>query len=673
MNLDKLFNPRSVAVIGAADDPKKLGYIIVKNLLSLKNRKIYPVNPTFKKVLKLPCLASVNDVKGLVDLAVIVVKPEIVPLVLADCGKKKIPHAIIITAGFKEAGGAGVEREKEIIEIANKFNINLVGPNCLGVIDAQTKLNATFGNDLPHAGNIAFVSQSGALGTAMLDLAEMYNIGFSKFISLGNEAGATENDFLEYLRDDKNTSAVFMYLEGITDGPRFIRLASQVSQKKPVVVLKAGKSERGQKAVASHTGSLAPSHEIFKSACRQSGVILVDSIGEMVNIARLVSTNIKSMPNNWLVLTNGGGPSIIAADLIEAAGNLELTTVSDELKNKLRARLPESAALNNPVDIIGDALGDRYEYALKILTAEKNIGGIIVILTPQKMTQIKETASIIAKYKKLKPIIPMFIGGGSIEPAEKIFKENKLANFIDAAELIHAVSLLAKQSKKKITEIPRHEKTILRQVSYNETNKYLQSVGLSIVGELVEKKDGLANLVKKYSFPWAMKIASAQVIHKTDAGGVATDIKNLPEAEKVWDDMEKVVPMKVPGAKIDGFIVQPMTKGKEVIIGMKRDQTFGPVLLFGLGGVFVEVLKDVAMRIAPIGENEALAMIEETKGAAILKGARGMKSVDLRSLAKHICVISRLAKNNPEIIEIDLNPVMATEAGTSIIDARILV
>lgn len=673
MNFDKLFNPKSVAVIGAADDPTKLGYVIFKNLLSNKKRKIYPINPAFKKVLKIPCIPSVKNIKAPVDLAVIAVKPEIVPLVLADCGEKKIPHAIIITAGFKEIGGAGVEKENELKEIARKYKVNIVGPNCLGIIDGRAKLNATFGNDLPFIGDLAFVSQSGALGTAILDLAAKSGVGFSKFISVGNEAGATEIDFLEYLSKDKSTNAIIMYLEGVSNGKRFISVASEVTKKKPVIVLKAGRTSRGQKAVASHTGSLAPSDEIFKTACRQAGIILVDSFNDLMDIAKLLNAGLNELPSKWTVLTNGGGPSIIVSDLIESSKNLEMADIPESLKKKLLPVLPLSASLNNPIDIIGDALSDRYESALKVLAADKSVHGIIVILTPQKMTQVKETAAILAKYKKYKTIIPMFIGGNAILEAEKIFSHHKMVNFIDAAELVNALSALCKVRKKSsFKEIPP-EKLTLRQLSSSESGKFLSDVGLSAVGEFIGKKEQLAELVKRIPFPWAIKVVSAQVVHKTDAGGVKTNIVNLPEAEAVCAEMEKVVPMHVPGAKIDGFIVQPMVSGSEVIVGMKRDTTFGPVIVFGLGGIFVEVLKDISMRVAPVSEKEAASMIEEIKGAPILLGGRGLPKLDVASLAKIINAVSRLAEKEKSIMEIDLNPVVLTPENALVIDARIMV
>lgn len=675
MDLVKLFNPRAVAVIGASDDKTKIGHTLMYNLLRAGQRNIYPINPAFKKVENILCHQSVKNIKDEIDLAIVAVKPEIVPAVLKDCGEKKIPFVIIITAGFKEIGPEGKKLEDEIKIIAAKYKINLVGPNCLGVMDTYSNLNATFAGDLPVKGTAAFVSQSGAVGTAMLDWAKREKIGFSKFVSIGNEAGLTENDFMEYFTGDPSVSAVLMYLEGVSDGQKFVELAKKITAKKPLIVLKAGKSARGSAAVASHTGSLAPSEKIFQSACRQAGAAYVESLEDMFNLVKMFEAGLLKPMANLAVLTNGGGPSVVMSDLIEASEHLSLAEISEPLKNKLRKVLPPTAAVGNPVDIIGDALSDRYEAALKILTAEKGLDGIIVILTPQRMTDVKETAEVLVKYKNKKPIIPIFLGGEAIAPAEEIFKKNKMAYFHDirpAQKALDALAVkIAKTAQTALTVIKAT--TVARQLDFEESNKLLSSVGLKTVGVFAKQKSDLKKALAGMNYPLAMKVVSAQVIHKSDAGGVQIKIADLSGAEKAWDEIVKNVKTKIPNAKIDGMVVQPMTSGKEVIIGMKRDASFGPVVLFGLGGIFTEVLKDASMRVLSISEKEAGEMIEELKGSAILAGARGEKPVDKKALVKIILAIAELAEKHPEIKEIDLNPVMATPAGAILVDARILV
>lgn len=675
MILKILFNPRSVAVIGAADDTKKLGYAIFANLANNKKRKVYPVNPAFKKVMDRHCYASVKKISASIDLAVIAVKPEIVPIVLKECGEKKIHHAIIITAGFKEIGPEGEKREGELKAIAKKYKINIIGPNCLGVMDTHSNLNATFGNDLPKTGSIAFVSQSGAVGTAMLDWAALSGVGFSKFISFGNEAGATENDFLEYLGADKQTSAVLMYLEGVSDGQRFFRLAKRICKKKPVLILKAGISERGQQAVSSHTGSLAPSHEVFKTACRQSGAMVVESLGELFDAARLFNAGFLRAPNKWVILTNGGGPSIVTADLIEAQNNLSLSVLSDVVKKKLKAVLPPTAAVGNPVDIIGDAPANRYAAALKVLTAEKSVEGIIVLLTPQKVTEINKTAQVITKYKSLKPILPLFIGGQEVSSANPVFAKNRIANFTDPEALVELIAAMAPQkAREKISAKSSTPKQMVgRQMWFNEASVLFAKYGLHSVGNFVDKCQNLKRYHDKISFPWAMKVMSEQVVHKTDVGGVELNINSVAEAEAAWERVSKSICAKSPGAKIDGFIIQPMIKGTELIIGMKRDPNFGPVIMFGLGGIFVEVLKDVSMRLAPVEMSEAVQMISEIKSSPILKGARGQKAVDINALAKILVALSRIALKEKSVLEIDLNPVIVNESGINIVDTRVIV
>ena len=674
MNLQNLFNPRSVAVIGAAPDKKKLGYVIVANLLKNKKIKIYPVNPVFKKIGSLRCLPSVKKISGKVDLAVIAVKPEIVPAVLRECGEKKIPHAIVITAGYKEIGAEGAKREDELKMIAKKYNINLVGPNCLGIMDTGSGLNAAFGNDLPLKGKVGFISQSGALGTALLDWATEQKIGFSKFVSLGNAAGATEVDFLNFLGEDKETKAIIMYLEGLSDGKQFVETAKKISRLKPIIVIKAGRSERGAKAISSHTGSLAPSYEIFRTACREAGVIAVDSLEEMLNAVQLSLTHPKRLPSEWVILTNGGGPSIITADLIEGSANLSLYNLSDETQVSLKKVLPPTASCHNPVDIIGDALADRYESALNVLTADKKDFGIIVLLTPQRVTPVAGIAKTILKFVDKKIIIPLFIGGKAIAPAEKIFKENNLVNFRDPKSLVDLISAMCGVgAKSPRPHAPAAANTTARQMSFDEAGLLLSKYGLDLVGTFVDSIDKLSRFEEKIKFPWAMKIVSPDVIHKTDFAAIKINIKDLSEAKKAWAEMSQTIKEKIPNARIDGFAVQPMIKGVEVVIGIKNDPSFGPVIVFGAGGIYTEILKDAAMRVCPIDEAMALAMINETKISQILRGTRGQTLVDMAVLAKTISALSVLANKEKSISEIDLNPVFASESGAYIVDARVMV
>lgn len=669
--LNSLFNPKGVAVIGASGNKEKIGYALSFNLLSGKDkRRIFLVNPSEKEILGEKVYTTVKDIKEEIDLAIIGVKPEIVPAVLNECGQKKIPYVIIITAGYKETGEEGKKREDELKQIAEKYDIKIIGPNCLGIFDCFSKLNATFGNGLPQEGDISFISQSGAVGTSMLDFAEKENIGFAKFISVGNEAGLKENDFLEYLLNDEQTKAVVMYLEAVSDGKRFLDLAKKITAVKPLVILKAGKTARGAIAVASHTGSLAPENKIFEAVCAQARVINVETIAELFDLIKLFDAGIYQPLKNLGIVTNGGGPSIVLSDLVELSRSLTLANLSEKTKIALREVLPSTAAVNNPVDLIGDALSDRYTDALKILSKDKEIDALAVILTPQKMTQIKETAKIISKINKKKTVLPLFIGGTQVEVALKIFRKNKIAYFTDPQNLVKALDLLSFDRKIKMEK--KEIDTTANQLSFVRTQQFLQEVGLFVFGIFVKEKDELSAVINKISGPYALKAITDKVLHKSDVGAVKINLKDLNEVNGAWEEISKNILTKMPEIKIEGMLLQPMVSGREVIVGMKRDATFGPTIVFGLGGVFVEVLKDVSMRVAPLTEQDADELVEEIKGANVLHGARGKKAINFEALKKVIMAVSKLAVAHSEIKEIDFNPIICTGDEAKIVDVRIV-
>ena len=669
--LENLFNPKGVAVIGASGNPQKIGYALASNLVTdKKDRRIFLVNPSEKEILGEKVFADVKDIKENVDLAVIAVKPEIVPNVLRACGEKKIPYCIIITAGYKETGEEGKKREDELKQIAKNFNIKIIGPNCLGIFDCQNNLNATFGDKLPGVGNISVISQSGAVGTSMLDFAKKENIGFAKFISVGNEAGLTENDFLEYLLTDENTKAIALYLEAVSDGTRFLELAKKITAVKPLVVLKAGKTARGAQAVASHTGSLASENKIFEAVCAQAKVINVETISQMFDLLKMFNAGIYQALENIGIVTNGGGPSIILADLLELSQSLNLATLTDKTKTALREVLPITAAVGNPVDVIGDALSDRYESALKILSKVKDIDALAVILTPQKMTQIKETAKIIAKINKKKVVLPLFIGGTQIEPALKIFRQKNIAYFSDPIDLVKALDYLS--FKNKIFIQNKKEEAVVDQLDFSQTEKLLKSVGLSTSGILLSDKKEIISATGKLPGPYVLKAITDKVLHKSDVGALKLNLQNAEEVEKAWEEISKNVFSKTSDIKIEGMLLQSMTAGREVIIGMKRDAVFGPTIVFGLGGIFVEALKDVSMRIAPLTPDDIDNLIGDIKGINILKGTRGQKAINFEALKQTILAISNLAIKHPEIKEMDFNPVFCDENRVNLVDVRIV-
>lgn len=669
--LENLFNPKGVAVIGASGNPQKIGYALASNLVTdKKDRRIFLVNPSEKEILGEKVFADVKDIKENVDLAVIAVKPEIVPNVLRACGEKKIPYCIIITAGYKETGEEGKKREDELKQIAKNFNIKIIGPNCLGIFDCQNNLNATFGDKLPGVGNISVISQSGAVGTSMLDFAKKENIGFAKFISVGNEAGLIENDFLEYLLTDENTKAIALYLEAVSDGKRFLELAKKITAVKPLVVLKAGKTARGAMAVASHTGSLASENKIFEAVCAQAKVINVETISQMFDLLKMFNAGIYQPLENIGIVTNGGGPSIILADLLELSQSLNLATLTDKTKTALREVLPATAAVGNPVDVIGDALSDRYESALKILSKVKDIDALAVILTPQKMTQIKETAKIISKINKKKVLLPLFIGGIQIEPALKIFRQKNIAYFSDPIDLVKALDYMS--FKNKIVIQNKKEEAVVDQLDFSQTEKLLKSVGLATSGILLSDKKEIISATGKLPGPYVLKAITDKVLHKSDVGALKLNLQNAEEVEKAWEEISKNVFSKTSDIKIEGMLLQSMTAGREVIIGMKRDATFGPTIVFGLGGIFVEALKDVSMRVAPLTPGDIDNLIGDIKGINILKGTRGQKAINFEALKQTILAISDLAIKHPEIKEMDFNPVFCDENRVNLVDVRII-
>ncbi len=668
MDLEKFFNPKSVAVIGASNDPKKVGFALMSNLQNGGKREIYPVTLEQK------------EIPENVDLAIIAIRADLVPEILAECGKKKIQNAIIISSGFKEMGIRGKELEDEISKIAKEQNITLLGPNCIGVINTQSGLNASFGGRQPLPGSIAFLSQSGALGTALIDWATDEGIGFSKIISLGNEAQLTEIDFLEYLEEDSDTSAILMYLENINDGPKFLETVKRITPKKPVVIIKAGMGSHGNLAVMSHTGALAPQPAVFISACRQAGATTVSSVRGFFNIIKILSqTGFRSEPiQRLIILTNGGGPSVVAADLIDRSRSLSLAVFSEDIKEELRAVLPKMAAIGDPVDIIGDALADRYDKALEILCKVEDCDAIMVILTPQMMTDAEDTAKVLAKYKDKKILFPVFIGGESIRAGRNELIKSNLSHFTFPRDVVDSLDYLAQNSPKRKPSISHHsfghhgEPVMSVQngemMEFELALKLFAQYNISVDGKFLTRKEDLESTLNSLgSGPYTMKAISKEAVHKTETGAVKLNILSLDEAFWVWEEMWTKIP------KVEGIIVQKMEKGREIIIGMKRDNTFGPTILFGLGGIFAEAIKDTVLRVAPIVKEEALEMMQEIKGVKILQGLRGQPPVNFDILADILVNLSKLSLEHPEIKEIDFNPVMATENSAIIVDARVMI
>ncbi len=691
--MDMFFKPKSIAIIGASSEEKKLGYAVLKNVIDGGyDGNIYPINPKSDSILGYKCYKSVLDIPEDIELAVFVIPSKFVNPVMKECAQKNVKGAIVITAGFKETGVEGAKLERELKDIIKSNNIRLVGPNVLGLIDTHNNINASFASFMPKKGNIGFISQSGAFATAIMDWAAANDIGFSKFISIGNKADVNEVDLLDVLKDDKDTDVILMYLESIDNGSLFMDIAYKTSKVKPVIVLKSGTTAAGAKAATSHTGSLAGSDQAYTSAFKQCGVIRASTVEDLFDLAIGFAYQPLLNGSNIAIVTNAGGPGIMASDAIENSG-LSIATLSSDIVEKLRANLPSAAAVYNPVDVLGDALADRYEFALDNVLKDKGVDGVMVILTPQVYTQAMETAESIVKVKDpSKPVFSIFMGGKTITPAASYLMGKSVPNysFPERAGFVFKSMYERKiwlnkpepvykkfdsnfdVAAKSLRSLDRNKRPSLGDW---EVREVFEGYGFNLPKTLLattslEASDFSAEL----GFPVVMKIASPDILHKTDVGGVKVGLKNKDEVIRAFDDIMISARRYFPDAEIWGVSVQQMLPaGKDVIIGSVKDPQFGHMIMFGLGGIYVEVLKDVSFRIAPISEIDARNMIREIKSFKMLAGARGEKGVDQNAIVDAILRVSNLVTDFPEIVELDINPLRVFEEGAVAIDMRLTV
>jgi len=695
--LDFIFKPNSIAVIGASEDEKKIGHVVFRNLVKQGfEGKVYPVNPKREEILGIKCYPSVKDLPEKIDLAIIVIPAKGVPSVIKDCAEAGVKGLIVITAGFREIGGEGIKLEQEIVELVKKYGIRMVGPNCLGVINTINKMNATFASDLPPCGRVSFFSQSGALGVALIDWAIENNFGFGKFVSLGNKADLNETDFLEYFGEDPETDIILGYIEDIKDGKRFLEVAKKVSKIKPVIIIKAGTTEAGAKAASSHTGALAGFDRAFSEAFKKAGIIRVNSIKELFETAEIFKLNKIPKGDRLLVITNAGGPGIIAADTADKLG-IKLDPMSEESIEAIIDKLPPTASLYNPIDIIGDATSERYRIVLEQAIKDKYVDGICVILTPQAITDVENVATEIVRISQNteKPVFACFIGGKKVSSAIKILKSQQIPCYSDPSVAISSYKKLIDFSiikNKKEPEIPKIEISLENKEKVRLILEILENAGVSSVGEenateilslygfnfpkkaLAKTPEEAVEIAEKIGYPVVLKVSSPNILHKTDVGGVKLNLKNAEEVYNAFVDITINVKRFMPNAYIKGVMVYEMiTGGKEVILGVSYDTTFGHMLMFGLGGIYVEVLKDVSFRIAPLTKEEAYEMIEEIKGAKILEGVRGEPPYDKENIVDKILRLSQLVTDFPIIKEIDINPYVVKHQGGVALDARMII
>ena len=689
-------SPKSIVIIGASDKEGSVGRAITNNIMKGYKGTIYPISPTRETVFGKKAYKSVLDVPGKVDLAVVVTKNTIVPSVLEECGKKKLRGAIVITAGFKEVDEEGAKLEQKLKDIAKKYKLQIIGPNCLGVmnLEPQTMMNSTFLKITPKSGEIALVSQSGAICAALVEDASAQGIGFSAVISMGNKADMSEIDILKMLAEHKQTKVIVIYLEDMGNGQEFLRVCKDITRKKkkPVLVLKSGRSPEGAKAAMSHTGALMGSDEIYDALLKQSGAIRVDTMEELFDYATAFSKQPLPMNGDLVIVSNAGGPAIISTDACSKLG-IKMAKI-EEIRKKIDAVIPPWGSSRNPVDIVGDADFKRFENVLNEVLKHKNVGSVISMCTPSATLNYDKLAEVIVsmskKYKKTMLASLMGLDEGITN--REILAKGDVPYYTYAEGSIRALKAMltftnwVKNSPGKITKF-NVKKNIVKKILDNakkekrsalleeEGQEILRAYGFPLpASKLAKSKKEAVAASKKIGYPVVLKIASPQIIHKSDAGGVKVNLQNAKDVENAFDTIIKNAKKYNKKADIKGVLVVEMVKGgKEMIIGSKLEPGFGPVVMLGMGGIYVEVLKDVTFKLAPMTNIEADDMISSIKTKKILEGVRGEKPSDIKKLSECIQRLSQLVSDFNEIKELDMNPVLVMEKnkGCKVLDVRI--
>ena len=700
--LDVFFAPKTIAVIGATETAGTVGRTILWNLVSSPfGGTVFPINPKRPSVLGVKAYKHISEVPEDVDLAVIVTPATSVPGIIHDCAQEGVKAAVVISAGFKEIGPAGQELERQILVEARRGNMRIIGPNCLGVMCPLTGLNATFATAIARPGNVGFISQSGALCTAVLDWSLREMVGFSAFLSIGSMLDVGWGDLIYYLGNDPRTRSIVIYMETIGDARSFLSAAREVALNKPIIVIKAGRSEAAAKAAASHTGSLAGSDEVLEAAFRRSGVLRVNSIADMFYMAEVLSKQPSPKGPRLTILTNAGGPGVLATDAL-VANSGELTELSPEVMESLNQILPATWSHNNPIDVIGDASPERYAKAVEIAAKDPNSDGLLVVLTPQAMTDPTQTAEHLRPYAKLegKPILASWMGGAEVAAGISILNQAHIPTFQFPDTGVRAFTYMWRwaYNLKGLYETPslpedsaectpnraltgeiienarRAGRTILTEA---ESKQVLDAYCVPTVRTLIATSmEEAVSQAESIGYPVVLKLFSETITHKTDVGGVQLNLADREAVERAWRRIQAAVTEKAGAEHFQGVTVQPMIKsgdGYELIIGSSLDAQFGPVLLFGTGGQLVEVFKDRALSLPPLNTTLARRMMEQTKIYKALKGVRGRKPIDMAALEQVMVRFSRLVVEQPWIKEIDINPLLATPERLVALDARIVV
>ncbi len=695
-NLNRIFTPRHIAVVGASAKAGTIGNALMENLLDGGfSGTLLPVNPKYTTINGLACFDSVSSLELGVDLAIIATPIRSVADIVSECVEKKIGGAIIISAGGKEIGEQGREIEEKIRRIATAGRLRIVGPNCMGIIRPATHLNASFASEMPVAGNLAFVSQSGAICSAILDLALKERIGFSHFVSIGSMLDIDFGDIIDYLGNDPSAKSILLYIESLTNSRKFMSAARSVSRIKPIIVLKSGSSPAGAKAAASHTGAMAGEDAVYDAAFKRAGIVRVDTIEELFDCAELMAKQPRPSGSRLAILTNGGGPGVMAADTLARYGKEPAPLDADTLQ-AFDAFLPPYWSRGNPIDILGDASAERFGRALDVCFNSKNLDGVLVILSPQALTDPVSVAEMLvaAMKKRQYPVFACWMGGKIIEHAVGILNAAGIPTYETPERAVRAFLYMVEyaRSHEMLLEIPpkltrdmvfdqeKVRKLITGAspegfVSESDSTNILTAYGLPMIRtEIAVTKAQASRIGREVGYPLVMKLHSPDITHKTDAGGVRLDLRCDADVCMAFNDIISSAGRYKPDARIEGVTMQPFFSNPdyEILLGAKRDANFGPVILFGMGGIYTEVLKDRALGLPPMNRLLALRLIQETKAYTLLQGFRNRPAADLERLEEMIIRLSQLLIDFPEIAELDMNPVLIKDGNPVVVDVRML-
>jgi acetyltransferase len=692
--LSTLFAPERVAVIGATDSEGAVGRAITENLLESYQGDVVAVNPYQDDVFGLEChdsVAAVGDVS--IDVGVVVVPPDVAVDSIREAGEAGIRNVVVITAGFGETGSEGAARERALREVAAQSDLNLVGPNSLGIMSTPVGLNATFGNEMAQAGDVSFMSQSGAFVTAVLDWAAERDVGFKDIVSLGNKAVLDESDFVDQWGDDPDTDVILGYLEDVSDGAGFIETAREVTQETPIVLVKSGRTDAGASAAASHTGAIAGSERAYEAGLEQAGTIRVETVQELFDYAQILSDQPLPNGDEIAIVTNAGGPGVMTTDAVGDSG-MGLAEFSDHTLEKLSESMPEEANVYNPVDIIGDAPSERFELALETVLADENVSMAVVVACPTAVLSYENLAEVIVEQQASsdQPIAATLMGGKSVGSAAPMLNDAGVPTYFDPARAVDSLDALRRYGEIQAREYVDPEtfdvdrdraRGILEDAAERGRNRLgveamdlLDAYGIPTPqGDVVNSPGAAETVAEEINDDVVMKIVSPDILHKSDIGGVEVGV--APEdVRDTYEDLVVRARNYQRDATILGVQVQEMVdleSGTETILGVNRDPQFGPLVLFGLGGIFVEVLEDTTVRVAPVSEPEATAMLDEIDSAPLLRGARGRDPVDESAIVETVQRLSQLVTDFPAILELDINPLVATPDGATAVDLRLTI